>query len=58
MNIVLWCIRAIILIMIMILAAGVGMCLGAVFGIFMGPIKIIEWTSGSPVAESTSIDRI
>ena len=57
MNIVLWCIRAVILIVVMIIAAGVGMCLGAVFGIFMGPVKIIEWTSGSQ-AESSSMDRV
>ncbi|MHA1872614.1 MAG: hypothetical protein ACTSVB_00760 [Candidatus Heimdallarchaeaceae archaeon] len=56
MGIVVFILKAIFYIALMFVAACVGMCLGAVFGLFMGPIKIIEWTQ-SPSSE-TSEDRI
>jgi uncharacterized membrane protein len=56
MGIVVFILRAIFYIALIFVAACVGMCLGALFGLFMGPVKIIEWTQ-SPVSESSE-DRI
>lgn len=56
MGIVMFILRGLFWIALMLMAAVVGVCLGAVFGLFMGPIKIIEWTE-SPVSQS-STDRI
>ena len=56
MGIVVFILRGLFWIALMLIAAVIGVMLGAVFGLFMGPIKIIEWTE-SPVSES-SVDRI
>lgn len=53
MDIVLWLVKAIIFVVLILSAAFIGMCLGAVFGLFMGPLKIIEWVGNSNADVST-----
>lgn len=57
MSIVFGVVKAFIMLCAFILAAAIGTCFGACCGFFMGPIKIIEWTSNDKV-EKTSSDRI
>ena len=56
MGLVLGLIKAVIWAMVLLIAATIGCCFGAVCGIFFGPIKIIEWTRNGD--EGVSTDKI
>ena len=56
LGMLLWLGKALFWISLMFVAACAGLLLGAIFGVFMGPIKIIEWTSNG--IEDTSSDSI
>ena len=56
MKIVIFILRGILWIVIILLAAVVGVFLGALFGLFMGPIKIIEWAEST--IEFSNRDKI
>ena len=53
MGVILWISKVLIWIALILAAAAIGLLFGAFFGIFMGPVKLFEWTRNDNVSVST-----